>query len=582
MSREELVNRNISRANAASRSAESAGYNSNPTSQGTSPASPSHRTKFGANLDVIERLQLINFQQGPLGDGAMRGARAIIRKWKRPTTFQVIPSQPISVNNNASSNSIDPSRSSSSVINNELKGLAWDSISSFNLDFGIKPSTNFSGVDETKLKNLSFIVPTSNTRPSSSVVPGPVIPQQTISGKVVQLGLQAISSNYGSLRSANPWGTIIPWALQSLSNKSIYMPDGIDAKTRNFLRRSEWGTGSSEAIANSLESFMGEELWQFLFNPSELEIEIGPEFKNSETWGVSDKANSGQPLSWSHNKNAQLKFNSVLLNGYVFGRQVEDLEQGLHALFMDRDGEGQDGPVILEFVWGDKVFGPCVIKNINIKEKQWDGGLVVNAEASFTLEQVPEWTINDGFVDVARPGKQQLVSNEAPPAPILPPPAPVLPPPSRSASSPTKKNPRAPMSSAQKNQKCTNLKRVLSELDGIASSPNLFGFSSATPQQAKQRLANYQRIVKTVSANSLTPITSATVSSSSYAKIEQLINKRWEADQRLDAKYRNVPRKELPWSNYKYPSSYVNELLGPAIGSLRGHIKQTQLSTCPK
>jgi hypothetical protein len=30
---------------------------------------------------------------------------------------------------------------------------------------------------------------------------------------------------------------------------------------------------------------------------------------------------------------------------------------------------------------------------------------VVNAELSFTLEQVPEWTINDGFVDVARPGR---------------------------------------------------------------------------------------------------------------------------------------------------------------------------------
>jgi hypothetical protein len=30
---------------------------------------------------------------------------------------------------------------------------------------------------------------------------------------------------------------------------------------------------------------------------------------------------------------------------------------------------------------------------------------------SFTLEQVPEWTINDGFVDVARPGRQQLMAN---------------------------------------------------------------------------------------------------------------------------------------------------------------------------
>jgi hypothetical protein len=39
----------------------------------------------------------------------------------------------------------------------------------------------------------------------------------------------------------------------------------------------------------------------------------------------------------------------------------------------------------------------------------WDEGEVVNAELSFTLEQVPEWTINDGaYVDVARPGRRPL------------------------------------------------------------------------------------------------------------------------------------------------------------------------------
>jgi hypothetical protein len=154
-------------------------------------------------------------------------------------------------------------------------------------------------------------------------------------------------------------------------------------------------------------------MWQFLFNPSELELEVGPEFKNAETWGVSDKGNSGQPLHWSHNKNAQLKFNSVLLNGFVFGRKVEALEQGLIELFMARDGEGQHGPHVLEFVWGKRVFGPCVIKNVNIKEKMWDEGEVVNAELSFTLEQVPEWTINDGFVDVARPGRLATEGNPA-------------------------------------------------------------------------------------------------------------------------------------------------------------------------
>jgi hypothetical protein len=220
-----------------------------------------------------------------------------------------------------------------------------------------------------------------------------------------------------------------------------------------------------------------EGMWQFLFNPSELELEAGPEFKTAETWGVSDKSNSGQPLHWSHNKNAQLKFNSVLLNGFVFGRKVEALEQGLLELFMARDGDGQDGPHVLEFVWGKRVFGPCVIKNVSVKEKQWDEGQVVNAELSFTLEQVPEWTINDGFVDVARPGRQPTVASPAEPNNAQTPttgagaPATNTPPPSTgSGENPSQKPPQRQDPSAGGNayrtcQKAFELAEVFSQVE---------------------------------------------------------------------------------------------------------------------
>jgi hypothetical protein len=102
----------------------------------------------------------------------------------------------------------------------------------------------------------------------------------------------------------------------------------------------------------------------------------------------------------------------VLLHGYTFGRRVDSLEKGLQELFLARDGEnGADGPPVLEFVWGQRVFGPCVIQNIQVREKAWDKGLLVNAEVSFDLEQVPEWTINDEFVDVLRPGRQSTVND---------------------------------------------------------------------------------------------------------------------------------------------------------------------------
>jgi hypothetical protein len=157
-------------------------------------------------------------------------------------------------------------------------------------------------------------------------------------------------------------------------------------------------------------------VWQFMFNPEEIQLESGPDYNRAETWGVNDPKNSGQPLSWRGNKNRKLTFGKVILHGYTFGKRVESLEKGLQNLFLSRDGEnGADGPPVLEFVWGRRVFGPCVIQNIRVREQAWDKGILVNAEVSFDLEQVPEWTINDGFVDVARPGRQPTIND-----PLLP------------------------------------------------------------------------------------------------------------------------------------------------------------------
>jgi len=153
-------------------------------------------------------------------------------------------------------------------------------------------------------------------------------------------------------------------------------------------------------------------VWTFMFNPEELELSSGPDYNRAEAWGVSDPANEGQPLSWKANRNRKLSFGKVLLHGYSLGKRVDSLEKGLQDLFMARDGEnGADGPPVLEFVWGRRVFGPCVIQDIKVREKAWDAGYLVNAEVSFTLEQVPEWTINDGFVDVLRPGRQPTLSD---------------------------------------------------------------------------------------------------------------------------------------------------------------------------
>jgi hypothetical protein len=203
--------------------------------------------------------------------------------------------------------------------------------------------------------------------------------------------------------------------------KSNFLPSIIDPSILN-QPPIDWGKvfnanpGTPSAVTPSIGGAESQGVWQFLFNPEELQLDSGPDYNRAETWGVSDPANSGQPLSWKSNKNRRLIFGKVLLTGYVIGKRVDSLERGLQQLFMARDGEnGNDGPPVLEFVWGARVFGPCVIQNIRVRERAWDAGALVNAEVSFELEQVPEWTINDGFVDIARPGRMPLVND-----PLLP------------------------------------------------------------------------------------------------------------------------------------------------------------------
>jgi hypothetical protein len=375
--REELIQQNIARARAKSQTPqeqENAGQTGSASSGGSAP-----RSFLGGNRDVYESLIKIEFQGIP-GDGSMRGNTAYIRVWERAEVAEKTSNKASAPSfyddkwaelTNNLWNTETPLQFSSEAGKNLTTYFDPDQFKNISVpEFQVFPSGTFSfneqlaSAQRATQENLSGTIPTTDPVESSQKTTSATTPPSSTSRTPFT---SSLSDTMGSVQSANP--------------------------------------GDQTTGGNNSTSGTGKMMWQFLFNPSELELETGPEFKNAETWGVSDKANSGQPLHWSHNKNTLLKFNSVLLNGFVFGRKVESLEQGIIELFMSRDGDGQHGPHVLEFVWGKRVFGPCVIKNINIKEKMWDEGEVVNAELSFTLEQVPEWTINDGFVDVARPGR---------------------------------------------------------------------------------------------------------------------------------------------------------------------------------
>lgn len=369
-----------------------------------------HRSLMGANLDVVQALDLVEFEKDKLADAGMRNCIAYIRRWRRSGTARQTQID--------SSNGLDfltesPLNFESAL--EETVATSWNQPIEGNLPefaqginsnpfnsetvydipietaFNPEVLNNFKG-SVTDFADYSSFVPVNsfNEASPSSNIQGVAAPTSS------PVSQPRSASSVGKVISANPGGSGFGGFLTRLTNNLLSIP------SRPPLYSGKGGP-SNEKIG-ALE----EGVWQFLFNPTELSLRAGPDYNKAQTWGVSEKENSGQPLSWRSNKNAELKFNRVLLNGYVFGRRVEELEQGLFDLFMARDGGGQDGPDVLEFVWGQKVFGPCVIKDVEITEKAWDGGLVVNAEVSFTLEQIPEWTINDGEVSVYNPSQLPL------------------------------------------------------------------------------------------------------------------------------------------------------------------------------
>lgn len=396
---------------------------------------------FGGNLDVISTLQNIDFD--PNVDGSLRNAIAYIQPWTRLAT-----SGKTQAGNSPESVPVDDSL-------NSLLSNVWDNLDlfkdadlpsidpsllgtydisngfpSFNADKSIWETSNFNYFNDLDLGSYSDFKgktfsselydqfssdggrETSNAQlkqdslkvDNATSTLAPIVPSLGSPADFEALGesIGAAVASSGPVFSGNPSGGL----LAQVGN--LARSFGVDAGSGADRDLSSSQPKSSSLAGQPIGSSSGK--WQFLFNPSQLTLSVGPNFKAAETWGVGDEPNAGQPLHWTSYKNPELKFSKVLLNGYVFGRRVEELEQGLIKLFMENPtNDAKHGPRVLEFVWGKKTFGPCIIKDVRINQKMWDEGLLVNAEVDFTLVRVPEWTINDGYVSTYDPSAQNTI-----------------------------------------------------------------------------------------------------------------------------------------------------------------------------
>lgn len=437
------------------------------TSSNTYPVSFAQNL-FGANTDVVAPLKEIDFKSS--FDGSLQNAIAYIVPWKRTGFNSRTPANPTATDTPASQNiptladdlgidlKFDPPPEMSDLYGGIGIGTTGDPLSSPNFFSSDNNLPSFLGdttppkwdTDQSKWYDGStdYQVNTQTYTPTTDVKGNkpPVQDQQAAEdkqkalGSEIPMGLQqgllaGTSLLAGSLLQDNPQlASSAQTGINQIAGKVFNVPTGpiYIGNEDGILNQVVSGASSLAAMfginiprgltttvfpdrqpKTSKESGLNATIpprsdgaWQFLFNPSELTLTAGPEYSKSETWGVMDNKEAGVPLQFNRMKNPQLKFNGIKLNGYVFGRQVEDLEQGLFKLMMTAGGADNGasaGPQVLEFVWGKKTFGPCVIKDISITEKMWDNGLLVNADLNFVLEKIPEWTVNDGQVSVYAP-----------------------------------------------------------------------------------------------------------------------------------------------------------------------------------
>jgi hypothetical protein len=349
-------------------------------------------TRKGSHVSVAQNLEKIKFVAGT--SGGMQNRIASLRYWTRRGAQQKTQASGAVTSSPSSS---APGSAASAV--NNLQANPYD----------------FEGSQLQRTSRLIASIPPITGGRQVFPLPEGYNPGQSFPPPVQPVPEQPAPSQSQPVPSPAP-APKPPEQPKSNSLPSIIDPSILNQPPIDWGKVYNANPGAPSTFTPSIGGASSQSVWQFLFNPEELQLDSGPDYNRAETWGVSDPANSGQPLSWKSNKNRRLIFGKVLLTGYVIGKRVDSLERGLQQLFMARDGEnGNDGPPVLEFVWGARVFGPCVIQNIRVRERAWDAGALVNAEVSFELEQVPEWTINDGFVDIARPGRMPLVND-----PLLP------------------------------------------------------------------------------------------------------------------------------------------------------------------
>lgn len=147
----------------------------------------------------------------------------------------------------------------------------------------------------------------------------------------------------------------------------------------------EYASGQQEAEAAKL--------WQFLYNPVQLEYSREARYAEVPTQGVRVPQQQFQ-----HSTGKTLNLSGLVLDAWWMGKSVQPLVDGLDTLIEASIEEQQYSPPVLSFVMGSRtVLAPCVLQRVTVKENGWlAGGQVARASVDLVLLEVPSEDIDRG------------------------------------------------------------------------------------------------------------------------------------------------------------------------------------------
>ena len=152
--------------------------------------------------------------------------------------------------------------------------------------------------------------------------------------------------------------------------------------------------GGGPTVENILDPQTIPSDWVFVTAPQDIGWEKQGDISTVDNFGTNSPY-----VIYSSTGMRKLNLGEALIEGFSAGKEVEDHIIKLESMMnMVMNGEaGYVSPYVWDLRAGDKSYGNFVIESLNIKEVMRNKkGRADRATASITLQQVPDFQINDG------------------------------------------------------------------------------------------------------------------------------------------------------------------------------------------